>query len=93
MAEIKEPTAKQKQIGRILAYIEENGSITQREASIHLSVERLASRVTDMKRMGYPVKTVWEKDKNQFGEPCRFKRYFLGGGADGGTQNVCQNNH
>lgn len=83
MEKCKEPTIKQKQIRRILAYMEENGSITQQEASIHLSVERLASRVTDIKRMGYPIKSEWKKKRNQFGEPCRFKRYYMGSGSGG----------
>lgn len=83
MEKYKEPTVKQKQIKRVLAYMDEKGSITQREASIHISVERLASRVTDIKRMGYPIKSKWEKRPNQFGEPTRYKRYYMGSGADG----------
>jgi hypothetical protein len=83
MQQYTEPTAKQKQIKRVLSYIEERGSITQNEASIFLSVERLPSRVCDMKRMGYHIESKWEKGKNQFGEPCRYKRYYMGSGAGG----------
>lgn len=83
MDKCKEPTVKQKQIRRVLTYMESHGSITQREASMFLSVERLASRVTDIKRMGYPIVSKWERNQNQFGEPCRYKRYSMGSGADG----------
>jgi len=83
MQQYTEPTAKQKQIRRVLAYIETHGSITQDEAKIHLSVERLPSRVCDIKRMGYPIDSKWEKGKNQFGEPCRYKRYYMGSGSGG----------
>ena len=74
MDKCKEPTTKQKQIRRVLTYMESHGSITQREASMFLSVERLASRMTDIKRMGYPIVSQWERNHNQFGEPCRYKR-------------------
>lgn len=83
MDKCKEPTVKQKQIRRVLTYMESHGSITQREASMFLSVERLASRMTDIKRMGYPIVSKWERNHNQFGEPCRYKRYSMGSGADG----------
>ena len=40
---------------RILDYIEKFGSITQLEALRDLGVMRLASRMSDLKRLGYPV--------------------------------------
>lgn len=68
------------QTERILDYIEEFGSITQFEALRDLSVMRLASRISDLKRMGYPITSEIEPVKNRYGETCHIKRYRLQGG-------------
>lgn len=71
---------KRKQTERILEYIETFGSITQYEALKDLGVMRLASRVSDLKKMGYPIESKTEAVKNRFGESCHVKRYSLKGG-------------
>lgn len=65
------------QNGRILAFIETYGSITQLEALNELGVMRLASRISDLRRAGYPIKSKTEKVKNRFDEECHVKRYYL----------------
>lgn len=45
-----------KQTEKVLAYIEKYGSISPLEALRDFGCMRLASRITDLKRMGYPVK-------------------------------------
>lgn len=62
---------------RIIAYIEEFGSINQYEALRDLGVMRLASRISDLKRLGYPIISANETVKNRYEEPCRIKRYSL----------------
>lgn len=62
---------------RILDYIAENGSITQLEALKELGIMRLASRISDLKRKGYPIKGVTETVKNRFNEDCHIKRYSM----------------
>lgn len=69
-------SAKVNQIERVLRYMRKNGSITQKEAN-HISVARLASRISDMKQAGYHIVTHMESGKNQYGEPTRYARYFL----------------
>ena len=64
---------------RIIAYIKEFGSITQFEALRDLGVMRLASRISDLKRLGYPVESERIVVKNRYGEECRIKRYKLRG--------------
>lgn len=64
---------------RIIKYIEVFGSITQFEAMNVLGVMRLASRISDLKRQGYPITSKTEVVKNHFGEKCRVKRYSMGG--------------
>jgi hypothetical protein len=62
---------------RILDYIAKFGSITQLEALQDLGIMRLASRISDLKSMGYPIISEMETVKNRFGEKCSIKRYRL----------------
>lgn len=66
---------------RIIDYINQFGSITQLEALRDLGVMRLASRISDLKRLGYPIDSKTETVKNRFQEPCHIKVYFLKEGA------------
>ena len=60
---------------RILEYIREHGSITPLEAQMELSVMRLASRISDLRKRGYNVSSEMVTVQNRFGEKCRVKRY------------------
>ena len=71
MSEHSNPTQNE----RIISYMDEFGSITPLEAMRDLGVMRLASRITDLKKRGYPIVSDWEKTKNRWGKTCRFKRY------------------
>lgn len=74
---------KPNQNQRILDYIAEHGSISQLEALNALGIMRLASRISDLKRRGYPIISHMDSVKNRFGEECRIKRYRLAGEEDG----------
>ena len=63
---------------RIIAHIEEYGSITQLEALNDLGVMRLASRISDLRRKGYNIEAKTERVKNRYGETCCIKRYSFG---------------
>ncbi len=73
--------SKATQTERILDYIDEFGSITQIEALRDLGIMRLASRISDLKKQGYPITSEIETVKNRYGENCHIKRYGLQGGA------------
>lgn len=45
------------QCDMILAYMRKNGSITQKEALVYIGCARLASRINDLRRAGYAIKT------------------------------------
>ena len=62
---------------RVIEYIERFGSITQLEALKDLGVMRLASRISDLKKQGYPIISSVETVKNRYGENCYIKRYRL----------------
>lgn len=62
---------------RILTYLDKFGSITQLEALTELGIMRLASRISDLRRLGYPISSKMITVKNRFGEKCHIKSYFL----------------
>jgi hypothetical protein len=74
--------SKATQAQRVLDYIDEFGSITQFEALQDLGVMRLASRISDLKKQGFPITSKVEAVKNRYGENCYIKRYSLVGGDD-----------
>ena len=72
--------AKETQAERIIEYMVTFGSITQFDALRDLGVMRLASRISDLKKQGYAIKSESEIVKNRYGESCCIKRYSLIGG-------------
>ncbi len=73
MSEHSNPTQNQ----RVLAYMEAHGGITQLEALTEIGVMRLASRISDLKRRGYPITSRMQAVKNRYGETCHVKRYSM----------------
>ena len=65
------------QIEKIINYIEKHGSITPLEATTELGVMRLASRICDIKRLGYDVVTETVNSVNRDGTPTRYARYKI----------------
>lgn len=75
--------SKATQAERVLAYIEKFGSITQYEALQDLGVMRLASRISDLRKLGYPIQGESVAVKNRFEETCYVKRYSMAVSTDG----------
>lgn len=63
------------QCQRILDYMDQFGSISTLEAFQDLGVARLASRIHDLKGMGYNIKSEIKSSKNRYGEDVHFKVY------------------
>lgn len=76
--------SKPSQEQRVLAYMEEHGSITQKEAMEELGVMRLASRISGLKRKKYNITGEMVEVENRWGEKCRVKRYFIAAEAADG---------
>jgi hypothetical protein len=70
---------KQTQCEKILAHLRERGSINPLEAKDLYRCMRLASRISDLKRMGYPILSERGKGKNADGETVHFAVYRLQG--------------
>lgn len=65
------------QCQRILDYMDQFGSISTLEAFRDLGVARLASRIHDLKSMGYHIESETKSMKNRYGERTFFKVYRL----------------
>lgn len=68
---------------KILNHLQTVGSITPIDALREYGIMRLASRISDLKRDGYPISVKMETAKNRNGEPVRYARYSLGGMDNG----------
>lgn len=71
------------QRARILAYCKEKGIITVREAVTKLNINSPTKRISELKRLGYDVQKIDEVREKDNGEKVRFRRYFIGGMANG----------
>lgn len=66
---------RETQIDKIANFINEHGSITDRQAYGRLGVGRLASRIFDMKQAGFSIKTETIKVRNRDGSFSHVSRY------------------
>ena len=67
------------QQAKILAYCEEHGSITARDAFIKLDINSPRKVISDIRQAGYDVQTLTEKREKANGDTVRYTRYFIGG--------------
>lgn len=74
---------KRTQAQRVLDYMERFGGITQFEAIRDLGCMRLASRISDLKKQGFQIRSETVTVQNRFGENCYIKRYSLAVVSDG----------
>ena len=69
---------KATQKGKILAYCQEHGSITVREAFERLHINSPTKRISEMRHSpDYLVETIEETRVNNDGETKRYNRYFI----------------
>ncbi|MBP5720396.1 MAG: hypothetical protein J6W82_04970 [Bacteroidales bacterium] len=69
------------QLRRALAMLRENGSVTAGELMTDAGMCSPRKRISELKRStmlaGYEIQDQWEEGHNRYGEPVRYKRYFL----------------
>lgn len=66
-----------KQTERIIRHIHDYGSITSWEAMQEYGIMRLASRICDLRQMGYPIRSEMVKAKNRYGEAVSYAKYTM----------------
>lgn len=69
--------SRKSQAQMILDYINEYGSITPLEGMRDIGCYRLAARISDLKKLGYPIKTEIIAVKNRMGTHSNVARYSL----------------
>lgn len=65
------------QCEKILRHMEDYGSISSLEAVNEYGIMRLASRISDLKRMGVPISKETVNGRNRYGEATSYARYSL----------------
>ena len=66
-----------KQNERILRHLQDHGSISSLEAIQEYGIMRLASRISDLKRSGIPIRREMVTGKNRYGEVTSYARYSI----------------
>ncbi len=62
---------------KVLAYMQQYGSITPLDAMREFSCMRLGARIADLKADGYDIRTELRAGKNKFGEATHWASYSI----------------
>lgn len=62
---------------RIIRHLRDYGSISSLEAIQDYGILRLASRISDLRKMGVPIRRDMVSGKNRYRESTSYARYFL----------------
>lgn len=65
------------QTERVVRHLRDYGSITSLEAMQDYRIMRLASRISDLKKAGMPIRVEMVSGKNRYGESISYARYHL----------------
>lgn len=65
------------QADRVIDYIRRNGSIDRKRAMNEIGVANLTARISALRHAGIPVRDRWQTGENRYGEPVKWKEYFL----------------
>ena len=65
------------QVEQVIRHLRDYGSITSLEAMQDYGIMRLASRISDLRKAGMPIRVEMVSGKNRYGERITFARYTL----------------
>ena len=74
--ETEKPT-KVRQTEMVLQYLEQFGTITPVDAMREFGIMRLASRISDLKRAGFDIRSRMKQSVNRFGRPVHYAEYYV----------------
>ena len=66
----------------LLSVATESNNLASADAMLDLGILRLASRISELKKAGVPIRRDWAKVTNRHGETCNVLRYSLDGSLD-----------
>lgn len=61
----------------ILDYLQKEGSITSMQAITLFGATRLSAIIYNLRKGGYPIKTVMQSGTNRYGHRCPYAKYIL----------------
>ena len=61
----------------ILAYMTQYGGITQLEATTMLGCTRLSARISDLKKEGHVIRSVWKSGTTRTGRKTNYVEYQI----------------
>lgn len=62
---------------KVIRHMRDFGSITALDAMTEYGIMRLASRISDIKQLGYSVEKTTVTGRNRYGEPTHYASYSL----------------
>ena len=68
---------------KIIRHLRDYGSISSAEAMHEYGIMRLASRISDLKKVGIPIRREMVSGKNRYGEATSYARYSIEKGGAG----------
>lgn len=77
-----ETESRANQCQQIIEFIREHGLITSAAAMQDLGIYRLASRIHDLRKRGWPIYDLWVTTKNRYGKVVKYKAYGLEVGGE-----------
>lgn len=60
----------------ILKHLNDFGSLSPYEAFIMYGITKLSTRISELKKLGYRFVSHMVTEKNRYGEPVRYMRYW-----------------
>lgn len=81
---IRNSNSNPAQRNMVLNHLEKYGSITPKQAEERYGIMRLGARIFELRKLGYQIVTVMEKNKNRFGVETQYARYHLKKGKSNG---------
>ena len=67
---------------KILEILQSGRGLTQRDAMLDYGIGRLASRICDLRKAGYPIVSVQTKGRNRDGKTVYYDTYRMVGNGD-----------
>lgn len=62
---------------RVLKALENGERLSSRYAWDTYGIARLSARISELRRMGYPIESFRRETENQFGESTHYAEYYL----------------
>lgn len=62
---------------RLIRYMNDFGSISRAEAMQELGIANATARMSEIRRLGYPLRTRTRYGKNRYNEPVHWTEYYL----------------